>query len=121
MRGVSALAYPRQMDALSVILQSVRLRSSILSLTELARPFAVKASGRDSGAVFHAVASGEAILLASGATFRLATGDVALLSRGQPHAIVDDPSRTPLPVSSLERTPGPLLVLRNAPGRPPAG
>jgi len=115
----SRTGYVREMDALSRILQSVRLRGSILSIAELAPPFGVQAMGRDSGAVFHAVVEGRAILTASGGTFCMAAGDVALLARGQPHAIADEPGRMLVPVSSLERSQGPVLVLRNAPSRAP--
>lgn len=113
------VVYLRFMDALSRILQSVRLKSSILSVAELSPPFGVRTRGVDDGAaIFHAVVAGRAELVTEGRTASLATGDVAVLTRGQGHDLADPPETPPAPLTSLPRIDGPVPIVRSARGTP---
>ncbi len=115
------VVYLRYMDALSRILQSVRLRSSILSIAELSTPFAVRTRGVDDeggAAIFHAVVEGRAELAAEGHTASLVAGDVAVLTRGQAHDLAEPAGTALVPLSSLPRFDGAVPIVRSARGAP---
>ncbi|MFO0613034.1 MAG: AraC family transcriptional regulator [Polyangiaceae bacterium] len=113
------------MDALSRIINAVRLRGSVLSIAELATPFGVFTRGIPDGAIFHAVVEGSARLtLSVGPDARppfvdLGEGDVVLLARGQGHTIVDEASSSALHISQLPRIDGVVPRLRSLSSKRP--
>jgi AraC-like DNA-binding protein len=94
-------------DALSTILRSVRLGSSLLSRARFTAPWAVLSNGAPC-AIFHAVVAGRCFVHRHGdaAPKALAQGDVVVLSHGDRHVMCDDPSTPVAPVTSLEPRPG---------------
>ncbi len=101
------------MDALSRILSTVRLQSSILSVAELSAPFGVATTGVSGAAVFHAVVRGRAVLSSRAHTLELGAGDVALLAHGQEHELASEVGRHAVPIRALPHLPGPVPVVRN--------
>jgi AraC-like DNA-binding protein len=81
-------------DALTDILQSVRMEGSVFSRAELTAPFGVE-SGRLPWGVFHAVVSGRAWarLAEGGDPVELERGDVVVFPFGDNHFITDVPDR----------------------------
>lgn len=116
-RGV---VYAGVVDALSRILESVRLKGSVLSIAELDPPFGVSTRGVRGGAVFHAVVRGAAVLRLGDAErsggraeiHPLSEGDVVVLSAGQSHEIADRPRTPAIDVGRLPTIPGPVPVVR---------
>lgn len=108
------------MDALSRILEAVRLRSSVLSVAELDPPFGVRTRGVRDGAVFHAVVRGRAILRVgsdqSAPEHVLEDGDVAVLAAGQPHELLDHSTTPALPIETLSRTHGAVPIVKQRRG-----
>jgi AraC-like DNA-binding protein len=107
-------------DALSRILESVRLKGSILSIAELDPPFGVRTRGVTDGAVFHAVVRGSAILRlpppdgrGRGEHVELTEGDVVVLSAGQAHEIADTPRTAAVDIATLPKVEGPVPVVRS--------
>lgn len=115
----------REVDALSRIIDAVRLRGSVLSVAEFAPPFGVFTRGIPDGAVFHAVVEGSALLsLDVGPQARppfieLGEGDVILLARGQGHTIVDHPASAALHIAQLPRIEGVVPRLQGLSAKQP--
>lgn len=83
------------MDALSRILDSVELRSSLYYVTELRAPWGLRVPGNAVVCRFHVVVEGTLYLTSEGETRRLGRGDLAVVPRGREHVLQDDPE-TPL-------------------------
>lgn len=92
------------MDALSRILETVRLRSSILSRAELSAPWGVSTTGVRGGAVFHAVLRGRALLRAGKEAIALPQGSVVVLPTGGAHELSDPPGAPVVPLGTLPAT-----------------
>ena len=89
------------MDALTEVLSALEVRSSLFCRAELSAPWAVHTRGLESG-MFHAVVRGQCWIRPDGREpIALATGDLALLPRGDPHAMSDTRGRRPRPISQL--------------------
>ncbi|WP_437679236.1 AraC family transcriptional regulator [Sorangium sp. So ce131] len=89
------------MDALSDVLQTIRLASNLFCRSELSAPWGVRLRG-GTHAGFHYVARGGCWLTVEGASApaaALSEGDLVLLPRGHAHALRD---RAESPVRSLE-------------------
>jgi AraC-like DNA-binding protein len=100
-------------DALSSILRSVRLGSSLISRAKLTAPWGVHSTGGPA-AIFHAIVRGQCWIRPEGQSkvTELGSGDVVVLSRGAAHTLFDDPSTPPAPRSALRpRQDGPSLLL----------
>ena len=89
-------------DALTNILESVRMSGSIFSRASLAAPWGVE-SGRTSQGIFHAVVAGRvhARLESGGDIVVLERGDVVLMPFGDNHLLSDEPSRGTRPIGDL--------------------
>jgi AraC-like DNA-binding protein len=98
------MAYNPSVDALSDILRTVRLASSVWSTARLTAPFAVRTKG-SSASIFHVVTRGRAWLIPDlgGEPCALGPGDVVLLPRGDGHVLADEPTRLPMPLAELGR------------------
>lgn len=109
----AATASMNAVDALSLILKSVRLRSTVLSLAELQRPFAVSTSGAPGRAIFHALTCGTAELAVGDATHALAEGDVVIVTHGEPHTLRDREGTPVSPLRWLRVVEGPIPIARH--------
>jgi len=90
-------------DALSEVLQDLRLASSSYCRTEMRAPWGIEIPS-DEGAVFHFMVEGSCWLRPrSGRPLRLTRGDVVLLPRGSGHALVDGPGAQARPLRELPR------------------
>ena len=89
-------------DALTDILDSIRMRGSIFSRAALEAPWGVE-SGTMSTGIFHAVVRGRAFaqLAEGGPTVELERGDVVLMPFGDNHLMTDQPSRITRPIGEL--------------------
>jgi Cupin/Helix-turn-helix domain len=94
MRGRSSDAPgPLAPDALSDVLQDLRLAGAAYCRAEVSAPWGLE-FGRERGAVFHFFAEGGAWLETSSAQpLRFEARDLVLLPRGTGHALVDRPGR----------------------------
>jgi AraC-like DNA-binding protein len=91
------------MDALSTILGSLRLGSTIVSRTHLTAPWAVE-SPPGAVAIFHAVVEGRCwARRADDEPVSLGTGDIVVLTRGDRHVLSSAPRLPPAPVTALRR------------------
>ncbi len=82
-------------DALTDILERVRLSGSVFSVAELDAPWAVE-SGVIGTGIFHAVVRGACWLRTDGGEpVHLASGDLVLLPFGDNHVMADRPHRKP--------------------------
>jgi AraC-like DNA-binding protein len=80
-------------DALTKILESVRMEGSVFSRAELTAPWGVE-SGSLAHGVFHAVVAGRAwVALAGGEATEIERGDVVWFPYGDNHVITDAPDR----------------------------
>lgn len=91
-------------DALTDILQSVRMKGSVFSRAALSAPWGVE-SGDTSRGMFHAVVSGSAWvkLAADGPPVPLERGDVVMMPFGENHLITDEPATPTRPIAELNR------------------
>ncbi len=89
-------------DALTDILQSIRMEGSVFSRAELAAPWGVE-SGRTSTGMFHAVVSGSAwVSLADGQDpVRLERGDIVMMPFGHNHILSDERGTPTRPIREL--------------------
>ncbi len=94
-------------DALTDILDSIRMRGAIFSRASLAAPWGV-ASGTSGTGMFHAVVSGRAWaqLAAGGPAVELERGDVVLMPFGDDHLMTDEPGRLTRPIAELSTVDG---------------
>ena len=89
------------MEALTTILRSIRLDSTLLSRAHLAPPFAIESAGMPS-AIFHAVVDGECWIHLSGSEgHHLEAGDVAIVGADKRHVIAAPADRPPVPLAKL--------------------
>lgn len=81
-------------DALTDILDSIRMEGSIFSRASLAAPWGVESGNLGSG-IFHAVVRGRAYarLAAGGDTAVLERGDIVMMPFGDNHLMMDEPER----------------------------
>ena len=88
-------------DALTDILESVRMRGSIFSRATLDAPWGVE-SGTTQTGIFHAVVRGHAwVRLADGGdSFELHRGDVVMMPGGDNHLMTDAPETATCPIGS---------------------
>jgi AraC-like DNA-binding protein len=89
-------------DALSEVLQDLRLSGAAYCRSEFNAPWGLEFSPEE-GAVFHFVAEGRCWLKTSSTTLELGSGDVVLLPRGAGHSLVDQPGSPTKPVHQLHR------------------
>jgi len=90
-------------DALSEVLQDLRLRGAAYCRSEFTAPWGLEFPPEE-GAVFHVVAEGSCWLqTSSNATLQLESRDVVLLPRGTGHILVDRPGSPTKPVHQLHR------------------
>ncbi len=89
-------------DALSGVLDSVRMRGSVFSRAALAAPFGV-ASGRTASGIFHAVLEGSLVarLADDGPAHELSAGDLVVFPFGDDHLILDAPDTPARPIGTL--------------------
>ena len=88
-----------QQDAVTELLASLRVRSTVYCLSELREPWGFEVDGAGV-AKFHLVLSGSCWLnLAGHEPARLGTGDLVILSRGERHVMNDSPDS---PVTRLD-------------------
>jgi AraC-like DNA-binding protein len=93
-------------DALTDVLSSVRLRSTVFCRAELDAPWGVHTKGLDGG-IFHAVVRGRCVaqLDDGGEPVELGAGDVILLPHGDPHTMRDRPGTHARPIRDLVSEP----------------
>jgi AraC-like DNA-binding protein len=85
------------MDALSEVLQAVRLTSSLFCRSEAAAPWGVRLDAEADAARFHYVVRGSCWLAVEGRpcpAVALSGGDLVLLPTGDAHTLCDQPHRT---------------------------
>lgn len=70
------------MDALSGMLSALRLRSQLLSITEIGEDIALRSPGGAGLVAFHYVIEGECLIEVGGGQYRLKAGDLGLFSHG---------------------------------------
>ena len=89
-------------DALTDILESIRMEGAVFSRAALAAPWGVE-SGRTASGMFHAVVSGGAwVRLGQGGDpIRLERGDVVLMPFGHNHLLTDEPGTATRPIAEL--------------------
>jgi len=92
------------MDALSTILQSIRLRGSLLSIAELGAPWGISTRGIPRAAIFHAFLAGQGELRHAGSVRPIGTGDIVVLTHGDAHELADGPGTPTRPIGELMRT-----------------
>lgn len=92
------------MDALTSVLSTLSLRSSVFARAELFAPWAVHTRGL-SGGIFHAVVKGRAVvrLDRDGKSVPLSEGDVAVIPHGEAHVMADAPGTPPVPIAGRVR------------------
>lgn len=93
------------MDAMSRILRSLRLGSSLISRAHLTAPWGVESPG-SAWAIFHAIVEGRAFVRRTGEAepTELQTGDVVVLTRGDAHIMSSAPGARPTPITSLRHS-----------------
>jgi hypothetical protein len=87
-------------DALSDMLRSFEVPSTIFCLSELRAPWAFRVEG-EAVAKFHLVLEGSALLLWGKETVALAPGDLVVLPRGSAHTPADDADSPAVPLERL--------------------
>jgi len=109
---VTAATADGELDALSQVLRSFRLRGSLLDRCELSAPWAISLV-KANDAPFHFVEYGACVLItARGDHVDLAGGDIVVLFDGADHLLCDSPSTRAEPLgrvlAQMSSTPGPL-------------
>jgi AraC-like DNA-binding protein len=101
------------MDTLTEVLNRVRLTGTLLFHYELGRPFNVELP-QFPDAVFHYLRQGSAtVVLTTGVTIRINSGDFVLIARGQPHVVRSGRPTKPFVLLDLDRQPAHLGVVRH--------
>lgn len=92
-------------DALTDILGSVRMKSSVFSRASLDAPWGVE-SGDLGGGIFHAVVRGRAHarLAGGGRGAVLERGDIVMMPHGDNHLMTDEPNRPTRLIADLTTT-----------------
>lgn len=90
------------MDALTTVLDSLRVASSVVSRAALGAPWSIRTEGGETS-IFHVVARGSCFVRADGAREAqpLERGDTVLFPRGSAHVLSSDPGRAPVPIRTL--------------------
>ena len=90
------------MDALSAILHTLRLSSTLISRARFSAPWAVK-TGALPGSIFHAIVEGHCHARVDGeeGTLALGPGDVVVFTHGSGHIMADDPQTPSVPILSV--------------------
>jgi len=100
------------MDALSEVLDAVRMRGQMYCRLEARSPWAMSAPP-SSIATFHGVVSGRAVLrIPAEPDVQLAAGDLAVLCHGSGHQLGDDADRPPIPFREVVATGGDGWLVR---------
>jgi AraC-like DNA-binding protein len=86
-------------DAVSEVLRSFAVKSTVFCVSELRAPWAFRVHG-EPVAKFHLVLEGSALLVAGTDAVTLGAGDLVVLPRGVDHTLADDPAS---PVADLDR------------------
>ena len=107
------------MDALSYMLQSVRLRSTCYASVRLSPPWGVHIPRADAAA-FHAVVSGQCWLRLAdaGPPVALGRGDVVVLPHGEAHTFFDAPGSPVRVLSPIAADAVPARVQHHPAGPP---
>jgi AraC-like DNA-binding protein len=103
-------------DALAAVLQSLRLKSAVMSLAQLSGRWGVSTRGVPHAMIFHGVIAGSCVIRRNGDAEAepLEAGHVAFLSRGEAHAIASDEGADPVPITQLSpRMEGAVPVFRH--------
>lgn len=89
-------------DALTDILESIRMEGSVFSRANLEAPWGVE-SGKTSSGMFHAIVSGRAwvTLAGRGTPILLERGDVVMMPFGDNHLLTDEPGTPTRPIAQL--------------------
>jgi AraC-like DNA-binding protein len=87
-------------DAVSEVLRTFGVRSTIFCLSELGAPWAFRVSD-EPVAKFHLVLEGSALLSCAGESFALATGDLVVLPRGSGHTLAGGSGAATPPLERL--------------------
>lgn len=101
---MTRLASPHS-DAVSEVLRSFAVRSTIFCRSELRAPWAFRVEG-ESVAKFHLMLEGSALLLCGSEAFALTAGDLVVLPRGAEHTLADEPRSQAAPLEQLLREHG---------------
>ena len=88
------------MDALTDILQDLRLSSSFYARSELRAPWGLAFSVKD-GPSFHVIITGRCWLRLDGERMPLEAGDLVLLPHGEEHQLADPPENEATQLSAL--------------------
>ena len=90
------------MDALTDILNTLRLSSTLYFRTELTSPWAIKVPAKMKVARFHIVIRGQCWLQVEGeAGLHMSNGDLVIVPHGASHVIADVPSTDPRPLADV--------------------
>jgi AraC-like DNA-binding protein len=107
------------MDILAEVLDRIRLGGTLLFHFEFGHPWNVALPERPY-ALFHYLSRGSATLaLEQGGEFRMAEGDLVVVTRGEPHLIYSDRRTKPFPIVDFNRLSDRLGVLRHGGGAEP--
>ena len=82
-------------DALSDVMQRIRLKSCVYFQREFHTPWAMRIEGTGY-AQFHVITRGTCVVTVDGQSHDCSTGDVLFFPRGQGHVLADQPDRDPL-------------------------
>ncbi|WP_193181256.1 AraC family transcriptional regulator [Nisaea sediminum] len=95
-------------DALSQILDAVRMRGSVYFHTSFAPPWSVRVPAFERVARFHMAMRGDCWLRVEGidGPIRLKTGDLVVVPHGAAHVLADEPDRPPVEVDEVVRRSG---------------
>jgi AraC-like DNA-binding protein len=92
------------MDALAAVLRSLRLKSAIISRANLGGRWGIGTLGIPGAMIFHGVLEGRCHVardVEPDATHELRTGDIVVLTRGDPHRLVSERGASVVPITSL--------------------
>ncbi|MEM1230599.1 MAG: AraC family transcriptional regulator [Pseudomonadota bacterium] len=110
------------MDALTDILNTLRLSSSLYFRTDLTAPWGITVPPKESVARFHIVIRGQCWLRVDGQQgLHMSNGDLVVIPHGASHVIADDPSSAALPLDDVLNEvaydgQGPLVYGGDGPG-----
>ncbi len=110
------------MDALTDILNTLRLSSSLYFRTELTAPWGIEVPAKPQVARFHIVIRGQCWLRVDGDQgIHMSNGDLVVVPHGASHSICDAPATDPLPLDEVLNAvaydgQGPLVYGGDGPG-----
>ncbi len=82
-------------DALSEVMQRIRLKSCVYFQRDFHSPWAMKIEGTGY-AQFHVITRGSCVVITDGQSYECSTGDVLLFPHGLSHVLADHPDSKPL-------------------------